>query len=80
MEDGRLQVGVDGDRTPLPGVVRRGMPDLEGRKIQMEVLDRRRALAAVPAIREQNSADIEENHVEGEHSGLSVCFSAMNAR
>jgi hypothetical protein len=58
----------------------RKVPGLEGREIEVKILYSCRALAMVPAICEQYSANIEENHVEGEHRRLSVCVSAMKAR
>ena len=51
---------------------------LERRRVQAEVRHRSRALPVVPAVGQQDSANIEKDHVEGEHRRLSVSVSAMN--
>jgi hypothetical protein len=48
------------------------MPVLEGYRIKIEMFDRHCALAFVPAISQQDSANIKKNHVEGEHRRLPV--------
>jgi hypothetical protein len=58
------------------------MPGLKGDGVKMEVFDGERSLACVPAVGQQDSAHIKEDHVEGEgwgkHRRLSVCIAAMN--
>jgi hypothetical protein len=46
------------------------VPSLEIRRIQPEALHRRRTLAVVPSIRQEHSAYIEKNYVEGKHRRL----------
>jgi hypothetical protein len=48
------------------------MPGLERGQIEMKIFGRGRALAMIPTIGQQHSANIEKNHVEGEHRRLSV--------
>ncbi len=56
---------------------------LEGCRVEVEVFDGKRALACVPAVGQQDSANIEEDHVEGEGCGDIGAFQcavrAMNA-
>ena len=47
-----------------------GVTRLERRPIQMKLLQHQRALAMVPAIGQQDPANIEEDYVEGEHRRL----------
>jgi hypothetical protein len=47
-------------------------------QIQIEVFRRERAFSGVPAIGQQDTTHIKENHVEGEHRRLSLCVAQMN--
>ena len=55
------------------------MAGFKGLQVEMEIFRREGALVVVPTIGQQHSANIEKDHVEGEHRRLSVCVSLMNA-
>ena len=65
IEDGCVQVVRHRSPAPLPRVVGRKLPGLEGGQVKMKMLDGRCALTAVPAVGQQHSGHIEEDHVEG---------------
>ena len=46
------------------------MTRFEGSDIEMKLVEHGRALAMVPAIGQQDSANIEKDYVEGEHRRL----------
>ena len=67
IEHGHVKILIEVDLAPLPGLHHRGMPGLERLSIQAEMRPGGRAFHAVPAIGQQDSANIEKNYVEGEH-------------
>src|SRR5579871_6463403 len=74
----RIQILRGIDRIPLPKVIRRRMPTLKLGAIQLELIGHRRAFAMIPAIGQQDSANIEKDYVEGEHRRLRKSVTAVS--
>src|SRR3974390_537852 len=67
----RVEILFCGNRIALPRVVVSRVARLKLPSIEMKLIEHPRTLAAIPAVGQPDSADIEEDYVEGEHRRLS---------
>src|SRR5579859_3563359 len=70
VKDGLIEIGFGRNRIALPCVVGPGVPLFKFFFIVVKLVEHRGALAMIPTVGEKNSANVEEEYVEGEHRRL----------
>ena len=66
----RIKILPRADRIPLPRIVCLCVATLKLHAIQLKLIHHGRAFTMVPAVGQQDSANIEKDYVEGEHRRL----------